>query len=128
MGESLAVIDNVASDLRSMALSALDEQAALEVAHVELSVDQYQTKLKALAEMRRSMLRTVTSQVEKQKHQWGVKSKFYQADAESKRIFEEVQVQIAKEAQRRMDEAKKEVADQLAAHSQSMMDAKKAEF
>lgn len=126
--ESLAVIDNVANDLHVMALAALDEQAALEVAHVELSVEQYSEKLKSLAEMRRCMLSTVNSQIEKQKHQWGVKTKFYEADVESKRIFEEVQVRIARETQRRMDEAKKEVADQLANHAQSMMEAKKAEF
>merc|ERR1711865_252767 len=71
--ESLAVIDNVAQDLQVMALSALNEQAALEVAHVEMSVAEYQDKLKSLAELRRCMLSAVSSQVEKQKHQWGVK-------------------------------------------------------
>merc|ERR1711865_18992 len=126
--ESLAVIDNVAQDLQVMALTALNEQAAMEVAHVELSVTEDQEKLKALAEMRRCLLSTVNNQVDKQKHQWGVKSKFYQSDVESKRIFEEVQERISTESRRRMDQAKKEVAEQLVEHSQSLMEAKKGEI
>merc|ERR1712196_229474 len=126
--ESLAVLDVVAQDIKENALETLNEDAEQHAHYVECSVSEYKAKLRKLGELRRLHLSVVNSQVEKSKHQWGVKSKFYEADLRSKEIFEEVQHRIATESERRMNEAKKEVAEQLAAHAQQMMQTKKEEI
>lgn len=125
--ESLAVIDREATEIQHEALDQLNQAAADQVAYVEMTTAEYRKKLQTLGEMRRALLSTVVNQAEKQKHQWTVKSRFYEADVESKQIFEEVQRRIADETQRRMDQAKKEVADQLKLHAQQVMQAKKGE-
>merc|ERR1712167_211726 len=78
------------------------------------------------AVLRRTFAGTIQGQVARKEHQWAVKKKFYEADLESKQIFEEVQARIKRETQKRMDEAKKEVAQQIQNAAQVAMDNTKA--
>merc|ERR1711934_148295 len=126
--QSLTELRIVAEEFKADALETLNEDAAQQACNVECSVSEYKAKLRQLAELRKMHLSVVNNQVEKSRDQWGVKARFYEADLQSKEIFEQVQHRIATETKKRMDEAKKEVAEQLAAHAQQMMQAKKDEI
>jgi len=119
---SIAKIDEKAKQVESGILSKLDQMADLEIGAVEMSQKQYNTKLNDIAVLRRTFAGVIEGQVNRKEHQWAVKKKFYEADVESKRIFEEVQTRIRRETMIRMDEAKQEVALQIQTAAQTAMD------
>jgi hypothetical protein len=119
---SIAKIDDVAKQVESGVLAKLDKLADLEISTAEMSHKQYNAKLNDIAVLRRTFAGVIEGQVHRKEHQWAVKKKFYEADVESKRIFEEVQTRIKRETTKRMDEAKQEVAQQIQTAAQTAMD------
>jgi len=122
---SIVVIDKASSKLETSVLDRLDVAAQAEMGQLEMNRKQYNTKLSEIALLRRTVAGVMEGQVARREHQWKVKQKFYEADVESKRIFEEVQRRIKTETEKRMDEAKKEVAQQIQNAAQAAMDSTK---
>jgi len=125
---SIAKIDDVAHQVETGVLAKLDKIADLEMGSLEMTSKQYNGKLNDIALLRRTFAGVIEAQVHRHEHQWAVKQKFYEADVESKRIFEEVQTRIKRETTKRMDEAKKEVAQQIQNGAQQAMEEKKAKI
>jgi len=122
---SIALIDDKAREVELGILSHLDRVADHQTGSVDMSMKQYKSKLNDIALLRRTHAGLMNAQVERNAHQWDVKTKFFEADLESKRIFEEVQKRIKAETAKRLDDAKEEVALQIQNAAQSAMDSTK---
>lgn len=107
---SIEKIGQKAKEVEVGVLERLDALAGKELEVVDMNRREYNKKLTDLAKLRRTFAGVMQGQVARKEHQWAVKTKFYEADVESKRIFSEVQKRIKDETAKRMDEAKEQVA------------------
>ena len=123
---SIAKIDQKAKEVEVGVLARLDQLAEKELEVVDMNRREYNKKLTDVAKLRRTFAGVIQGQVARKQHQWAVKTKFYEADVDSRRIFEEVQQRIKDQTAQRMDEAKQQVAEEIQAAAQRHMDSTKA--